>query len=278
MKQLFDEVSAQCSVLTTRKYSTSFSMGILCLAPNIRQHIYAIYGFVRLADEIVDSFHEYPKKELLEKFESDTWHAIENKISLNPVLNSFQLTVHAYAIDHQHIRDFLHSMKLDLINQSYKRNEYENYIFGSAEVVGLMCLHVFTEGNKDLYDSLKPYAMKLGSAFQKVNFLRDLQSDYNSLGRTYFPEVDMEKFNTHDKKQIEEDIERDFDMAIKGIRMLPSSSRHGVYLAYIYFKNLLRKIQASSAEDVMSRRIRISNPRKAGLLLNSMLRYQFNLL
>jgi len=278
MKQLFDELSQHCSVLTTRKYSTSFSMGILCLSPKVRQHIYAIYGFVRLADEIVDSFHEYPKEELLKRFEEDTWHAIQNGISLNPVLNSFQHTVRAFNIDENLIRHFLKSMRSDLQQKSYVRDEYENYIYGSAEVVGLMCLYVFVDGNKKQFEALEPFAKKLGSAFQKVNFLRDIQHDYKTLGRVYFPNAEMSNFSAEMKIEIEYEIEKEFESALMGIKQLPESSKHGVYLAYKYYRNLFKKIKDTSSKDVLKKRIRISNTHKAGLLLNSLMRARLNLL
>lgn len=277
MKSLFDDVSVKCSRLTTRAYSTSFTLGIYFLHNRLRDPIYSIYGFVRFADEIVDSFHGYNKKYLLKKFRSDTYEAIENRISLNPVLNSFQNVVHQYNIDVALIDTFLLSMEMDLERQDYSKEKYEQYILGSAEVVGLMCLHVFTEGNKIIYKELEPFAMKLGAAFQKVNFLRDIKADYQTLERTYFPNVDMKHFTAHAKRQIEIDIENDFKQALLGIKKLPPSSKGGVYLAYVYYKSLFNKIKSVPAERVLTERIRISNGGKLRLMLNSMLYYKMNL-
>lgn len=278
MKSLFDNVSVQCSKLTTRAYSTSFSLGIYFLKNNLRNPIYSIYGFVRFADEIVDSFEGYDKKQLLEKFRAATYEAIENRISLNPILNSFQQVVHQYNISHDLIETFLKSMKMDLEKVNYTSEKYNEYILGSAEVVGLMCLHVFTEGNKNLFQELKPFAMKLGAAFQKVNFLRDMKSDYQILGRTYFPNVDMTKFSTSVKHTIEREIEQDFIEALIGIKKLPASSKGGVYLAYVYYNSLFKKIKKVPAQKILSERIRISNGEKFGLMLNSMFQYKMNLL
>ena len=278
MKSLFDNVSENCSKITTHTYSTSFSMGIYFLNKSLRNPIYSIYGFVRFADEIVDSFHGYDKKYLLDKFKSDTEDAIKNKISLNPILNAFQKVVHQYNIEQKLIDIFLMSMEMDLEKVDYSQKKYQQYILGSAEVVGLMCLHVFTEGNKELYEQLKPFAMKLGAAFQKVNFLRDMKADYNTLGRTYFPTVDITQFTSLEKKLIEQEIEKDFNEALVGIRKLPRSSKGGVYLAFVYYKSLFRKIKNVPAQRVLTERIRISNANKFGLMINSMLRYQMNLL
>ncbi len=278
MKSLFDNVSVQCSKLTTRAYSTSFSLGIYFLKNNLRNPIYSIYGFVRFADEIVDSFEGYDKKQLLEKFRAATYEAIENRISLNPILNSFQQFVHQYNISHDLIETFLKSMKMDLEKVNYTSEKYNEYILGSAEVVGLMCLHVFTEGDKNLFQELKPFAMKLGAAFQKVNFLRDMKSDYQILGRTYFPNVDMTKFSTSVKHTIEREIEQDFIKALIGIKKLPASSKGGVYLAYVYYNSLFKKIKKVPAQKILSERIRISNGEKFGLMLNSMFQYKMNLL
>ena len=278
MKSLFDNVSENCSKITTHTYSTSFSMGIYFLNKSLRNPIYSIYGFVRFADEIVDSFHGYDKKYLLDKFKSDTEDAIKKRISLNPILNAFQKVVHQYNIEQKLIDIFLMSMEMDLEKVDYSQKKYQQYILGSAEVVGLMCLHVFTEGNKELYEKLKPFAMKLGAAFQKVNFLRDLNVDYNILGRTYFPNVDITQFTSLEKKLIEQEIENDFNEALVGIRKLPRSSKGGVYLAFVYYKSLFRKIKNVPAQRVLKERIRISNANKFGLMINSMLRYQMNLL
>lgn len=278
MKQLFDETSSECSRLITRKYSTSFSLGILFLNPRLRDSIYAVYGFVRLADEIVDSFHSYDKEKLLQKFRNETYEALYNGISLNPVLNSFQATVHRYGIRHEWIDTFLDSMEMDLKKVTYNESNYKKYILGSAEVVGLMCLHIFTEGDNMLFDTLKPYAMKLGSAFQKVNFLRDAKADLDGLDRNYFPEVNLQNFTDEDKKKIEADIAGDFEEALQGIRRLPRSSRNGVYLAYYYYLMLFRKIKRLPPQRIMSERIRIPNHEKLFLMLKSNLRHQLNLL
>lgn len=278
MKQLFDRVSEDVCKLTTKTYSTSFSWGIYFLNNRLRKSIYAIYGFVRLADEIVDSFEGYDKKNLLFRFRHETWEAIENRISCNPVLNSFQHAVHTYEIDHHLIETFLQSMEMDLEKLSFNETKYQQYILGSAEVVGLMCLHVFTEGNKKQYDELKPYAMRLGAAFQKVNFLRDMNHDHNVLGRIYFPGVRWDSFDHHTKRKIEEDIEQDFRYALQGIKKLPSSSKGGVYLAYVYYRSLFKKIRKMKTEQVMNTRIRISNGRKLGLMMNSLIEYKMKLI
>lgn len=278
MKSLFDNVSVQCSKLTTRTYSTSFSLGIYFLKNKLHNPIYSIYGFVRFADEIVDSFEGYDKKRLLEKFKVETFEAIEYRISLNPILNSFQQVVHQYNISHDLIETFLKSMEMDLEKVNYTSEKYNEYILGSAEVVGMMCLHVFTEGNKNLYEELKPFAMKLGAAFQKINFLRDMKADYQILGRTYFPNVDMTRFSSSTKLKIENEIEQDFKEALIGIKKLPSSSKGGVYLAYVYYKSLFKKIKKVPAQKILSERIRISNGEKFGLMLKSMLQYKMNLL
>jgi phytoene synthase len=276
MKEKFDQLSAECSKLTTRRYSTSFSLGIQFLDKQIHAPIYAIYGFVRLADEIVDSFHGYNKQQLLEQFKMDCFDAIQKGISLNPILNTFQQTVHDYCIDHQLIHQFINSMEMDLAGKIYDQQSYEEYIFGSAEVVGLMCLHVFTNGDKESYEELKPYAMKLGAAFQKVNFLRDISADYLQLNRTYFPGVDLAHFTEADKRKIEQDIEADFDEALKGIRMLPKSSQRGVFLAYRYYRKLFDKIKLARACSVFTKRFRISNGRKVMLLFDTMLKHRMN--
>lgn len=277
MKSLFDDISVKCSKLTTRTYSTSFTLGIYFLHNRLRNPIYSIYGFVRFADEIVDSFHGYNKKYLLDKFREDTYEAIEQRISLNPVLNAFQHVVHQYNIDVALIDIFLMSMEMDLEKQDYSKEKYEQYILGSAEVVGLMCLHVFTEGNKNMYTQLEPFAMKLGAAFQKVNFLRDIKADYQTLQRSYFPNVDMEQFTAQAKRQIENEIENDFKEALAGIKKLPPSSKGGVYLAYVYYKSLFNKIKSVPAERVLTERIRISNGGKLRLMINSLVYYKMNM-
>lgn len=278
MKLLFDQLSVQVCEATTKKYSTSFSLGIHFLHHRLRNAIYSIYGFVRVADEIVDSFEGYDKKTLLERFRRDTNDALEDKISCNPVLNAFQLVAHKYSIPYKLIDLFLRSMEMDLEKIEYNSDKYKEYILGSAEVVGLMCLHVFCEGDLKMYNKLEPFAMKLGAAFQKVNFLRDMKDDYHFLGRIYFPGVDIENFNTSVKKEIEEDIERDFAAALEGIRQLPSTSKGGVYLAYVYYRSLFRKIKKLPPRQILSERIRISNSKKFGLMVNSMFEYKMRMI
>ncbi len=278
MKSIFDDVSIRCSRLTTKSYSTSFSMGIRFLAADLRDPIYAIYGFVRFADEIVDSFHGYPKEILLNEFEAETFKALEIGISLNPILNSFQKVVGDFQIDHHCIRTFLKSMRMDLHKSYYDEQGYEEYILGSAEVVGLMCLSVFVRGDKDLYERLKPYAMKLGSAFQKINFLRDLHADYAQLGRTYFPGVNMTQFDEPTKKAIEADIELDFRAGHEGIKRLPKNARFGVFVAYMYYYQLFRKIKNKPTTAILRERVRLSNKRKYALFFSSYLRHSLNLL
>lgn len=274
MKSLYDDLSYEVSKRTTKKYSTSFSLGILALKPTIRNAIYAIYGYVRLADEIVDSFHDYDKHALLHRFKQETYFAIEEKISLNPILQAFQETVHQYELDKDLIEQFLFSMEMDLNPVDYNNVLYEEYIFGSAEVVGLMCLQVFTQKDKTLYLKLKPYAQQLGSAFQKVNFLRDLKEDYEILGRTYFPNVEMDVFNNDCKTKIEKEIETEFKEALIGIKMLPKSSKFGVYLAYKYYLSLFRKIKGTPAEKIINERIRIPNGTKLVLTMKTYLQYK----
>lgn len=274
MKQLFDELSYSVSKITTKKYSTSFSLGILALKPSIRNAIYAIYGYVRLADEIVDSFHEYDKEKLLNRLKTETKNALEERISLNPILQSFQETVHTYQIDTTLIEQFLNSMEMDLQKVDYNSALYNEYIFGSAEVVGLMCLQVFTEGSKEKFEELKPYAMKLGSAFQKINFLRDLKDDYQILGRTYFPNVDMCVFDNCVKCQIEQEIEEEFKEALIGIKKLPNSSKFGVYLAYKYYISLFRKIKRKTSSEILNSRVRVSNLQKIFVAFKSYVQFK----
>lgn len=274
MKKLFDELSYEISKRVTQKYSTSFSLGILALSPAVRPAIYAIYGYVRLADEIVDSFHDYDKKTLLERFRQETNRALEERISLNPILQSFQETVSRYSIDKALIGQFLYSMEMDLNNIAYTKELYNKYIYGSAEVVGLMCLQVFTGGNKKDYELLKPYAMKLGSAFQKVNFLRDIKDDYHRLGRSYFPTIQIHPFNSRCKYQIEQEIEMELTEALTGIRMLPRSSKFGVYLAYRYYRTLFKKIKTTPAEKMFERRVRLPNIEKMVVMIRSYIRYK----
>lgn len=279
MKALFDKISHRSSSMVTKTYSTSFSLGILFLDRALHQHIYAIYGFVRFADEIVDTFHDYNKEALLADFKEQTHRAIAEGISLNPILNSFQETVNKFQIDRELIDTFLRSMEMDLDpERDYDQDTYETYILGSAEVVGLMCLKVFCYGNQEQYQLLKPQAMKLGSAFQKINFLRDLNADYQQLGRTYFPGVDMSDFNDAVKKEIEADIEADFKAGFEGITRLPKKARFGVYVAYVYYYALFRKIKATPSKVILNQRVRIPNHNKYRLLLSSYLRHSFNLL
>lgn len=278
MKKLFDELSYEVSKSITKKYSTSFSLGILALKPSIRHAIYAIYGFVRLADEIVDSFHGYDKKTLLNRFKTETDMALTEGISLNPVLQSLQETVAQYKIERNLIDQFLHSMEMDLNKINYNNDLYKEYIFGSAEVVGLMCLQVFTEGDMNKYHALKRYAMKLGSAFQKVNFLRDLKDDYQVLGRTYFPGIDMNVFDNCVKCRIEIEIELEFKEALAGIKLLPHSSRFGVYLAYRYYLSLFKKIKSTPAQKILRERIRIPDSQKLSVMMHSYVRYKIAML
>lgn len=278
MKQLFDEVCLECSRNTTRSYSTSFSMGVRFLGKPLRDPIHAIYGFVRFADEIVDTFHAYDKEQLLRKFWRDTEDAIAMGISLNPILNSFQQVYHAYGMTWDLVDTFLKSMEMDLRPVDYDRNTYNTYILGSAEVVGLMCLRVFVEGDDATYERLKPYAMRLGAAFQKINFLRDLHADFMDLGRTYFPEVNPAQFDESTKKRIEAEIGEDFAEAYKGIQMLPKDARFGVYVAYVYYYRLFKKIQGLPSSRVLEERVRIPNQRKYALFVKSYVQHSFNLL
>ena len=279
MKSLYDVVSYECSKLVTNRYSTSFSLGTRLLDSSIRTDIYNIYGFVRFADEIVDSFHEFNKEKLLNRFEEDLMHAIKYKISLNPILNSFQFTVNDKKIDLELIQAFLESMRMDLNKNNYKtKGEYQKYIYGSADVVGLMCLKVFVNGDTSKYQKLKPYAMSLGSAFQKVNFLRDLNADFENLERTYFPNLNVSSFDEKTKDKIINEIETDFDNAVKGIFLLPESSRLGVYIAYKYYNKLLLKLKNTPSKKIQSARIRVPNYQKMGVLAQSFLRFHLNLI
>jgi phytoene/squalene synthetase len=278
MMHLFDTLASRCSRLTTHLYSTSFSLGIRCLHARLREPVYAIYGFVRLADEIVDTFSGYNKRDLLFRFREETHRSIEEKISLNPILHSFQSTVNEYKVDRRLIESFLNSMEMDLDKKEYQEEEIKEYITGSAEAVGLMCLSVFCKDNASLYEQLTPYARRLGSAFQKINFLRDLNTDYGEKGRTYFPGVKMSRWSQSYKAKIEKSIEADFTEALKGIKQLPRSSRFGVYVAYIYYLSLFKKIKNTPPELVMKRRIRITNPDKARLLAYSYVKHQLNMI
>lgn len=276
MIQLFHEVSQRCSKYTTERYSTSFSSAIRLLHADLRQPIYNIYGFVRFADEIVDTFHEHKKDVLLAEFKADTYAAIQEGISLNPILHSFQLTVNKYNIDPVLIEAFFKSMEMDLDRKSYNEGGYAEYIYGSAEVVGLMCLFVFLDGNKAEYERLKPYAQALGAAFQKVNFLRDVKADYALLDRTYFPGVDFANFTDTQKAEIEADIQNDFEMAYKGILMLPNKAKFGVYVAFKYYLSLFRKIKRMKPSRILNERVRIPNYHKMMILLRAGVRTQLN--
>ncbi len=278
MMNLFHEVSQDCSRITTEKYSTSFSSAIKLLHKDLRTPIFNIYGFVRIADEIVDTFHEFNKEELLHEFRKSTYEAIDKGISLNPILQSFQRTVLQFQIERELIDAFLYSMQLDLEKRQYDKLGYEEYIYGSAEVVGLMCLHVFCDGNKALYENLKPYAKSLGAAFQKVNFLRDLKADYEGLERVYFPGCDFKNFTAADKAAIEADIQKDFDHAYQGILLLPGKARFGVYVAYKYYLSLFRKIKKIPPQNILEYRIRIPDYGKMFILAKAGIRSQLNLL
>jgi phytoene/squalene synthetase len=279
MKSLFDQISVDCSKIVTKTYSTSFSMATKMLHPSIRNHIYNIYGFVRFADEIVDSFHNYPKKLLLNRFEEDLYLSLNQKISLNPILNSFQHTVNKFEIDTNLIKAFMRSMRWDLDKKVYDNQEdYEKYIYGSADVVGLMCLKVFVKGNESQYKSLRPAAMSLGSAFQKVNFLRDLKDDYQELNRTYFPSVNFNHFDEVSKLNIINEIELDFELALDGIFKLPVEAQFGVYTAYKYYTKLLKKLKNTPSVNIQKTRIRVPNYQKMSVFAGSYLKYRLNIL
>tara|TARA_Y100000991_G_scaffold78013_1_gene58699 strand:+ start:400 stop:1239 length:840 start_codon:yes stop_codon:yes gene_type:complete len=279
MKNIFDEVSYSCSENVTKTYSTSFSLATRLLSENIRKDIYNIYGFVRFADEIVDSFHDYNKTELFNDFSDDLEKALVNKIHLNPILNSFQHTFHKYNIDKDLVDSFMKSMRMDLTKKKYSTvKEYKEYIYGSADVVGLMCLKVFVQGDSKLYNKLKNNAMKLGSAFQKVNFLRDLKADKEDLNRTYFPNTKFEKLNESEKNEIINEIENDFKDGLEGIKQLPLDAKFGVFMAYRYYNQLLKKLKKTPATEIINRRIRVPNLKKIELLTRSYVKYQLNLL
>lgn len=277
-KDLFDRVSLKCSRMTTHAYSTSFSLGIRCLRKELQNPIYSIYGFVRFADEIVDTFHHYNKSTLLERFKTDTYLALNEGISLNPILNSFQATANRYRFERELVDQFLKSMEMDLDQTSYDQQGIEEYILGSAEVVGLMCLRVFCKGDEALYQRLKPSTMRLGSAFQKINFLRDLNADYHGMGRTYFPGIDLKNFDDASKQKIEADIAEDFHQAYLGIKQLPRSARFGVYVAYLYYLALFNKIKNTPSHVVMKNRIRVRNRHKLSILAYSFVKHQLNLI
>ena len=279
MKKLFDQVSENCSKVVTKSYSTSFTLATKMLDSSIRQDIYNIYGFVRFADEIVDSFHDFDKQHLLNLFELDLKKSIKDKISLNPILNSFQKTFNKYEIDYELVDSFLKSMKWDLNKKQYlNKEEFDEYVYGSADVVGLMCLKVFVKGNQKQYNDLKPYAMSLGSAFQKVNFLRDLKADHDGLNRSYFPNLNIEEFDEESKKIILNEIHKDFSHALKGIFLLPSSARFGVYTAYKYYLKLLNKLKNTNPLKIKTTRIRVPNYQKINVLARSYIRYRLNIL
>jgi phytoene synthase len=278
MKSIFDAVSKDCSRIITQTYSTSFSMATKMLSNSIRQDIYNIYGFVRLADEIVDSFHNYDKEALFVQFEADLESALLNKISLNPILNSFQETYHTYALEKDMVDAFMNSMRQDLYKTAYHtEEEYKNYIYGSADVVGLMCLKVFVNGDTQQYNALKQTAMALGSAFQKVNFLRDLKADHDQLNRTYFPNTDLNNLDELSKQAIIDDIENDFSEGLKGIKLLPLEAKFGVFMAYRYYNQLLKKLKTTPALEIKSTRIRVPDYKKVELLTRSYVKYQLNL-
>jgi 15-cis-phytoene synthase len=277
--QLYHNACQNTSALVTKMYSTSFSMGIRAFDKPLRAPIYNIYGFVRFADEIVDTFHDFDKETLFNRFRQDTYTALDEGISLNPILHSFQMTVREFGIDRKLIDAFLDSMEMDLHQQTYEtRESYDTYIYGSAEVVGLMCLYVFVNGDQNEYDRLAPTARRLGAAFQKINFLRDIRSDFDDRGRVYFPGVDFNHFDNEQKIRIEKDIQADFDAGLEGIRQLPKSSRHGVYLAYIYYLQLFKKIRQSSAILVCEQRIRVADTHKVYLLFRSAVEHNLNLI
>ena len=280
MKELFDQVSFDTSKLVTKKYSTSFSLAVKMLSPIIRSAIYNIYGFVRFADEIVDTFHDYKKEELLDDFEKEYYKALENGISLNPILNSFQATVKRYNITDDLVKSFLKSMRADLSKTAYEtQEEYNEYIYGSADVVGLMCLKVFVDGDDEKYNELKDAAMRLGSAFQKVNFLRDLKDDFELLNRSYFPNVDLTSLDTESKYLIIKEIEEDFDFAFNhGILKLPVEAKFGVYMAYRYYRRLLKKLNSVPSSEIIETRVRISDPMKINLLARSYVKYKLNMI
>ena len=278
MKQLFDSISSESSKIITKKYSTSFSIAVNLLSPNIREAIYNIYGFVRVADEIVDSFEEYPKEELLDRFEQEYRYSLKVGISTNPVINAFQGTVSKYHIDYALVESFLKSMRTDLEKQNYNnQKEIDDYIYGSADVVGLMCLKVFVKGDEERYNNLKESAMKLGSAFQKVNFLRDLNEDYENLNRSYFPNINPNNFTEADKARVLLEINNDFEEAYKGIIKLPKEAKLAVYVAYKYYFNLLHKIERTPSKTLKEKRIRVSNPKKMALLVESYFNFKLNL-
>jgi 15-cis-phytoene synthase len=272
--ELYNDTCFECSRLITERYSTSFSQGIKAFDKRFRKPIYAIYGFVRYADEIVDTFHEHDKHQLITDFKEQAFCAIDQKISLNPVLQSFQLVVNRYHIEKELICSFLNSMEMDIDRKTFNNGEYQSYIHGSAEVIGLMCLRVFCEGNAILYKELAAPARSLGSALQKINFLRDIKADYAERGRIYFPGVDFTNFTNEVKRQIEADIEKDLDNGFKGIKQLPKGARLGVYIAYSYYYRLFKKICNTPADMILQKRIRISDTHKLMLYFNAVLSHK----
>ena len=278
MLKIFNDTSHACSRLTTERYSSSFSRAIRMLHADLRGPIYDVYGFVRFADEIVDTFHDYDKPFLLEQFKEETYRALDSGISLNPILQSFQLTVNKYGIDRELISAFFSSMETDLNSKKYDREAYDNYIYGSAETVGLICLYIFCSGDRAMYEKLRPSAQSLGAAFQKINFLRDIRADHEQLSRTYFPGVDFNNFTEQEKRLIEADIEKDLEKAYDGILQLPAKARFGVYLAYKYYLTLFKKIRRAEPALLLKRRVRINNSFKAFIFLRAGLRNSFNLL
>ncbi len=275
MMDLYSDTCFECSKLITKRYSTSFSLGIKAFDKKYRSPIYAVYGYVRYADEIVDTFHNHDKVKLFDAFKADTITAIEQGISLNPVLHSFQDTVNRYNIPMHLVEAFWKSMEMDLDINKYEENSYKEYIYGSAEVVGLMCLMIFCDGVASEYDRLSPYAKSLGAAFQKINFLRDIKSDYLERGRVYFPNVEFTEFCETQKKEIELDIKKDFDHAYEGIKQLPEGARLGVYIAYRYYLDLFRKIKNLPASEISKRRIRVGDTRKALLFVQAIFKNKF---
>ena len=278
MIENFHKTSQQCSKITTEIYSTSFASAIRLLSSGIRADIHNIYGFVRFADEIVDTFHDYNKQQLLNSFRDETYKAIKEKISLNPILNSLQITINKYQVDIALIDSFFKSMYFDLDKNYYDENLYQEYIYGSAESVGLMCLHVFCNNDKHMYNDLKDHAQRLGAAFQKVNFLRDLKADHEQLDRMYFPNCNFKNFSSAEKTEIEKDIQNDFSFAYEGILKLPASARFGVYVAYKYYLSLFKKIKRMKPKSVLETRIRIADYSKILILFKAGLRHQFNIL
>ena len=278
MKSIFDKISYDCSKIVTKSYSTSFSLATRMLAPSIRADIYNIYGFVRFADEIVDTFHNYDKKELFDNFEIQLKSAIDAKISLNPILNSFQHTYHKYDIPYHLVASFMRSMRMDLTKSTYRtEEEYKEYIYGSADVVGLMCLKVFVQGDTVKYEKLQDSAMSLGSAFQKVNFLRDLKADFEELNRAYFPNANLKELDETSKSKIVEEIKADFASGYKGILQLPNEAKFGVYTAYKYYYKLLQKLQRTPSLEIKNARIRVPDYQKFGLLAKSYVNYKLHL-